>query len=72
MDIKCTEATGGSYMQYDCAAFYEPTPGERKIIYCIDGLWSHKTPECRPGNLFVNFGFSKGSNKFIIKTDTYF
>lgn len=48
IQIDCREAPDGSYLKYDCTSFYEPVPGQRKIIYCLEGIWSHQKPMCQP------------------------
>ncbi|VEN52176.1 unnamed protein product [Callosobruchus maculatus] len=46
-DIKCSEATDGTYLSYECAPFYETPMGYRRNLLCIDGSWNYQ-PVCQP------------------------
>nr|CAH7735065.1 unnamed protein product [Callosobruchus chinensis] len=46
-DIKCSEATDGTYLSYECAPFYETPMGYRRNLLCIDGAWNYQ-PVCQP------------------------
>ncbi|CAH2015450.1 unnamed protein product [Acanthoscelides obtectus] len=46
-DIKCSEATDGTYLSYECAPFYETPLGYRRNLLCIEGSWNYQ-PVCQP------------------------
>lgn len=44
-EIKCSEATDGSYAEYKCAPSY--TTPHKGALRCIDGKWNQR-PLCQP------------------------
>ncbi|XP_018569618.1 inactive serine protease PAMR1 isoform X2 [Anoplophora glabripennis] len=47
MPISCTEATEGTYLQFNCAPFYESQVGSKSRL-CRDGSWNYPKPICLP------------------------
>ncbi|XP_023310759.1 uncharacterized protein LOC108917697 isoform X2 [Anoplophora glabripennis] len=45
--IKCSEATNGTFLEYNCAPFYETPFGYRKTFLCQNKKWDQK-PVCLP------------------------
>lgn len=63
-EISCSEASHGTYLSYDCIAYYEAPLGYRKTLSCRDGLWSN-TPVCQPSK------YQNHVSKFFLKMRTY-
>ncbi|XP_018574095.1 uncharacterized protein LOC108913103 [Anoplophora glabripennis] len=55
-DIKCNEASEGTYLLYTCAPFYETPFGYKKTLLCSEGSWNYPKPVCQPvcGKTIVN------------------
>ncbi|XP_050507456.1 uncharacterized protein LOC126885068 isoform X2 [Diabrotica virgifera virgifera] len=46
--VPCDKAVDGTYLTYNCNAYYEIPPGGRNILYCDDGVWDFPKPICQP------------------------
>lgn len=51
-EVPCSEASHGTYLSYDCIAYYEAPLGFKKTLTCRDGQWSYNAPVCQPSKLF--------------------
>ncbi|VEN52179.1 unnamed protein product [Callosobruchus maculatus] len=60
-DIKCSEATDGTYLSYECAPFHETPLGYRKNLLCIDGSWNYQPIS----NIISNDKFKGESRRFL-------
>lgn len=47
-EVSCAEATDGTYLTYECVAYYEAPLGYRKSLACKDGKWNYNPPVCQP------------------------
>lgn len=47
LEIKCSEASDGSFVQVECASYYELT--DSRIRFCYQGRWTSPPPQCIPG-----------------------
>lgn len=47
LEIKCSEASDGSFVQVECAPYYELT--DARIRFCYQGRWTSPPPQCIPG-----------------------
>ncbi|XP_050505517.1 uncharacterized protein LOC114338870 isoform X3 [Diabrotica virgifera virgifera] len=46
--VTCDKAIDGTYLTYECAAYYEIPPGGRNVLYCNNGIWDFPKPICQP------------------------
>lgn len=53
LEIKCTEASDGSSVKFECAPYYEPSDRTATIRYCYQGRWNLPPPQCIPGQPIV-------------------
>lgn len=51
LEIKCSEASDGSFVQVECAPYYELI--DARIRFCYQGRWTSPPPQCIPGQLPV-------------------
>ncbi|XP_018574094.1 uncharacterized protein LOC108913102 [Anoplophora glabripennis] len=54
-EVKCSEATDGTYVEYTCASSYETPFGYKKALLCTEGKWNQR-PVCHPvcGKKLIN------------------
>lgn len=53
LEIKCSEASDGSSVKFECAPYYEPSDRTATIRYCYQGRWNRPAPQCIPGQPIV-------------------
>ncbi|CAG9864178.1 unnamed protein product [Phyllotreta striolata] len=46
--IGCDQAVDGTYLTFDCIAYYEVPPGNKRSLFCRDGTWDFPKPVCQP------------------------
>ncbi|CAH1101632.1 unnamed protein product [Psylliodes chrysocephalus] len=46
--IGCDQAIDGTYLTFDCIAYYEVPPGNKRSLFCRAGTWDFPKPVCQP------------------------
>lgn len=49
--IGCDQAIDGTYLTFDCIAYYEVPPGNKRSLFCRAGTWDFPKPVCQPGKI---------------------